>query len=357
MVYRENMEMGYDSCYKDEVILITGGAGAIGRNLSEKIAASGTKKVIILDNMTSSYEWNIPNKKNILFINGDICNEDDLKRVFREKPTYIFHLAAFFANQRSVEYPVQCDVVNSIGTIKLLEYANISSCVKRFVYTNSEGGAYGNDLALPYSENKISLKLGSPYYISKLSAEMYCNYYYEYFRLPIVTLRLFNSYGPGEVPGQYRNVIPNFIYWALNNQPLPLTGVGKMMRDFVYIDDTVEGIIRAGSYQEAIGESINITSGNGIDIRNLASIVNKVTGNTAGVLQYDKRKWDTRLEITGDGTKAFQLLHFQPKTEFERGIEKTVQWFKNNWKNICTSSDFKPGMSTAVTGYMPNKVK
>jgi len=293
--------MNYQS-YEDEVILVTGGAGAIGRNLSERIAALGARKIIILDNMTSSYEWNIPNRKNILFIKGDICCEDDLKRVFQEKPSYIFHLAAFFANQRSVEYPVQCDFVNATGTIKLLEYANLSSCVKRFVYTNSEGGAYGSDLELPYTEKKVSLKLGSPYYISKLSAEMYCNYFYEYFELPIVTLRLFNSYGPGEVPGQYRNVIPNFIYWALNNQPLPITGDGKMTRDFVFVDDTVEGILLAGSCKEAIGQSINIATGNGIEIKYLADTIKKLAKNSAGVLSYDKRKWDTRSEIVGDGT-------------------------------------------------------
>jgi UDP-glucose 4-epimerase len=347
------MKIDYHSCYKNQVILITGGAGAIGRNLTEKIAALDAKKVIILDNMSSSYEWNIPNKKNILFIKGDICNDDDLKRVYQEKPAYVFHLAAFFANQRSVEYPVQCDFVNAIGTIKLLEYANISSCVKRFVYTNSEGGAYGSDLTLPYSENKISVKLGSPYYISKKSGEMYCKYYFEYHGLPVVTVRLFNSFGPGEVPGQYRNVIPNFIFWALNNQPLPLTGTGKMIRDFVYVDDTVDGIIRAGFFEEAVGESINIATGIGIDITSMANVINEITNNSAGVLQFEKRKWDTRTEIIGDGTLAKKLLDFEPKSDIKEGIGKTVKWFKDNWENICSSSDFKPGMSTAVQGYVP----
>ena len=94
------MKKNYHSCYEDEVILITGGAGAIGRNLAEKISSLGSKKVIILDNMSSSFEWNIPNKKNIIFINGDIRNEDDFMRVFQEKPAYIFHLAAFFRKSK-----------------------------------------------------------------------------------------------------------------------------------------------------------------------------------------------------------------------------------------------------------------
>lgn len=351
------MKKNYPSCYKDEVILISGGAGAIGRNLAEQISALGAKKVIILDNMTSSFEWNIPNKENIIFIKGDICNEDDLMRVFQEKPAYIFHLAAFFANQRSVEYPTQCVTVNSIGTIKLLQHANQTSCVKRFIYTNSEGGAYGSDLTLPYSENQSSFKLGSPYYISKLSGELYCNYYFEQFNLPVVNLRLFNSYGPGEVPGQYRNVIPNFIYWALNNQPLPLTGAVKMTRDFVFVDDTVDGIIRAGACDEAVGESINIATGKSIEIRGLAHIINKVTDNTAGVIEFEQRKWDTRSEISGNASKAKRLLNFEPKMEIEKGIEITVKWFKNNWENICSDSDFKSGMTTAVPGYVPNKTK
>jgi UDP-glucose 4-epimerase len=227
----------YSHYYHNKVILVTGGAGAIGRNLSERLADLGAAKVLILDNLSSSYAWNIPRKENVLFINGDIRNEDDLRRCFHHRPVIIFHLAAFFANQNSVDYPLVCEDVNAKGILKLLEYAVISGSVEKFVYTNSEGGAYGSDGVQPYREDLVSLRLGSPYYISKMAAESYCHYYHSFYDLPVCIVRLFNSYGPGEVPGQYRNVIPNFIYWALKKQALPLTGDETISRDFVFVED------------------------------------------------------------------------------------------------------------------------
>ena len=91
--------------YEDKIILVSGGAGAIGSNLSRSLAEAGAAKVIILDDLSASYEWNIPNLPNVLFIKGSITSDIDLKRVFYEKPDFIFHLAAFFANQNSVDYP------------------------------------------------------------------------------------------------------------------------------------------------------------------------------------------------------------------------------------------------------------
>ena len=334
--------------YKDKTILVTGGAGAIGRNLSEKLALLGAKKVIIFDNLSSAYEWNIPNYENVSFVNGDIRNENDLIRVFHYKPQIVFHLAAFFANQNSVDYPLVNVDVNTVGLIKLLEYSNLSGTIEKFVFTNSEGGAYGDESKLPYQEDDISIDLGSPYYISKLSGEAYCKYYHRHYELPVSIVRLFNSYGPGEVSGQYRNVIPNFIYWALKNQTLPLTGDDRIARDFVFVHDTVEGILRAGYYQEAVGESINIATGSPVKIYDLAEMINEKTGNKGGVKVIGKRKWDKRPSIYGDTTKAEKLLKFKPNSDFEKGIDETIEWFKENWENIENSTDFPPGLSSAL---------
>jgi nucleoside-diphosphate-sugar epimerase len=197
--------------YKDKVILITGGAGAIGSNLSRALAEAGAAKVIILDDLSASYEWNIPNLPNVLFVKGSITNDIDLKRVFHEKPDYIFHLAAFFANQNSVDFPEK-DLL-----------------LQRFVYAGSGCAIYGAAAPLPLKEEFMSMHLTTPYQISKMAGELYCNFYWHHYGLPIVKTRFFNSYGPGEVPGQYRNVIPNFIYWAMKGQPLPITGDGKML--------------------------------------------------------------------------------------------------------------------------------
>ena len=172
--------MSFDQFYKNKIILVTGGAGAIGRNLVNALADLYAQKIIVFDNLSSSYLWNIPDRHNILFIKGDIRNGDDLMRVFHHKPTIIFHMAAFFGNQNSVDYPLISEDVNCKGILKVLEYAVLSGIIERFVYANSEGGAYGSDCNLPYTENEISYKLASPYYISKMAAESYCYYYHSH---------------------------------------------------------------------------------------------------------------------------------------------------------------------------------
>lgn len=334
--------------YKDKVILVTGGAGAIGRNLSEKLAIIGAEKVIIFDNLSSAYEWNIPNYSNISFIKGDIRNENDLIRVFHYKPQIVFHLAAFFANQNSVDYPLINEDVNINGLIKLLEFSVLSKSIEKFVFANSEGGAYGGNSKLPYQEDDISIDLGSPYYISKLSGEAYCRYYQSYYNLPISIVRLFNSFGPGEVPGQYRNVIPNFIFWALNKKTLPLTGDNRIARDFVFVEDTVQGILRAGVYEKAIGESINIATGKTVKIYDLAEMINRKTNNTSGVNIIGNRKWDKRPSIFGCTKKASELIEFNVDTDFEYGIDLTIEWFKRNWENIIKNVEFPPGKNSAL---------
>ena len=246
--------------YRDQTILVTGGAGAIGSNLCRALAEAGAAKVIILDDLSASYAWNIPNLSNVLFVNGSITNDIDLKRVFHEKPSFIFHLAAFFANQNSVDYPEKDLLVSKLGTVKMLEHAVLQGGIKRFVYAGSGCAIYGAQAPLPLKEEFVSMHLKTPYQISKMAGELYCNFYWHHYGLPIVKTRFFNSYGPGEVPGQYRNVIPNFIYWAMKGQPLPITGDGKMTRDFTYVEDIVDALLRAGIREEAIGQEMNIAS-------------------------------------------------------------------------------------------------
>ena len=129
--------MNHRNSYEGETILVTGGAGAIGSNLCRALAEAGAAKVIILDDLSASYAWNIPNLPKVLFVNGSITNDIDLKRVFHEKPCFIFHLAAFFANQNSVDYPEKDLLVSQLGTVKMLEHAVLQGGIKRFVYAGS----------------------------------------------------------------------------------------------------------------------------------------------------------------------------------------------------------------------------
>ena len=249
------------SFYENGSILITGGAGSIGSNLLialSKLVGSGGK-IIVLDNLSSikfKDPWNITPLDNVQFVEGDVRSDVDLKRVFKEDISMVFHLAAFFANQNSVDYPEKSADVDIIGLIKLLEYSRLAK-VERFLYASSGCAIYGSYGKMPLEEDYISMHLTTPYQVNKMTGEMYCNFYNHHYNFNTVNCRFFNSFGPGEVPGQYRNVIPNFIYWAMKKQSLPLTGTGEETRDFTYVLDLVQGLIKAGYYKSAIGENFN----------------------------------------------------------------------------------------------------
>jgi len=337
----------YCDHYKGKVVLVTGGAGAIGSNLTRALAGAGAKCVIVLDNLSSSYRWNVPSLPNVMFVEGDVANDIDLKRVFNEKPEIVFHLAAFFANQNSVDYPEKDIHTNGIGTLKMLQYSTLVG-IERFIYASSGCSVYGSNAPLPLREDFMSLNLSTPYQITKMLGELYCNFFYNHYSTAVVKARFFNSYGPGEVPGQYRNVIPNFIYWAMKQQCLPITGTGEETRDFTYVEDLVDGLLRAGFYGQTIGEQFNLASGEETRVIDLANMVNQLIGNEAGLEFVSRRKWDTKSRLLASVEKARELIGYQPKTSFEQGLKTTIKWFKENWEQIENSASFTPGMSSAV---------
>jgi len=337
----------YLESYQGKTVLVTGGAGAIGSNLTKALAKAGAALVIVLDDLSASSEWNIPSEPSVLFVKGSITDETSLKRVFYEKPSHVFHLAAFFANQNSVDYPERDLEVNGMGTLRLLEYAAIAK-VERLVYASSGCSIYGSSAPLPLREDFMSMHLTTPYQITKMLGELYCNFFNHHYGLNIVNTRFFNSYGPGEVPGQYRNVIPNFVYWAMQGHPLPITGTGEETRDFTYVGDLVDGLMRAGYYNEAIGEPINLASEREIKILELATMINQMVENDAGINFVNRRKWDTKARLLASVDKARDVLEYEPAMKFEQGLRNTVDWFKENWDNIAQSASFSSGASSAV---------
>jgi nucleoside-diphosphate-sugar epimerase len=349
-----NLEKDILNYYEGRSILVTGGAGAIGSNLiiALSMLVGKTGKILVLDNLSAIKNkdpWNVVPLSNIMFVLGDVRSDVDLKRVFKEDPAILFHLAAFFANQNSVDYPETSAKVDIIGQIKLLEYSTISR-IDKFVYASSGCAIYGSYPELPLKEEFISMHLTTPYQINKMTGEMYCNFYHHHYGLPIVNCRFFNSYGPGEAPGQYRNVIPNFIYWAMEGRSLPITGTGEETRDFTYVLDLVQGLIKAGYYEKAVGENFNLASGKETQIKYLAELVNKVTNNEALINFKERRKWDTKPRLLASIEKAQQLVDYKPLVDFEEGFQTTLEWFKDNWDQICAVADFPPGMSSAVRG-------
>jgi nucleoside-diphosphate-sugar epimerase len=339
----------YKSHIKDKVILITGGAGAIGSNLTRTLAELGARTVIVLDDLSAAYEWNIPSLPNVLFVRGSVSDEVSLKRVFALNPDFVYHLAAFFANQNSVDYPQRDLMTNGLGTLLVYQYAQMCR-TGRIVFASSGCSIYGHAAPMPLKEEFMSMHLTTPYQITKMLGELYANFFHHHYGLPIVKTRFFNSYGPGEVPGQYRNVIPNFIFRATCGLPLPFTGTGDETRDFTYVTDIVDALLRAAYFEKAVGQEMNIASGVEVNILQMAERINKLTGNAAGIVRAERRVWDTKKRLLASIERANDLVGYQPKMKFEVGLNQTIDWFRANWENICRDAEFPPGMSAAARG-------
>jgi len=325
--------------YSKKRILITGGAGCIGSNLIKALLKAEPEKIVVIDDLSASYEWNIPKDPKVIFMKGSILDEERMKRAFSYKPHFVFHLAAHFANQNSVDHPETDLLVNALGTLKTLEYANLVN-VERFVFASSGCSVYGSQAPLPLREDFVSLHLDTPYQINKLVGELYCNYFHDYYKLPVAIARYFNVYGPGEVPGRYRNVIPNFFWWAMHGQPLPITGTGEETRDFTFVEDIVDGTLRMGVIEEAVGEAINLASEKETRVIDLANWINEMTGNKAGIVFKPRRDWDKAIRRRASIEKAKKILGYEPKTDMKTGLRRIYDWIKENMDKIEESVKF-----------------
>lgn len=313
---------------QNKTILVTGGCGAIGGNLVSELVRIGCKDIIVLDNLSSGHQENLPNSNTVRFIKGSITDDKILDEVFKSKPEVVFHLAARFANQNSVEHPVEDLETNSIGTLKLLMRSKEIGTVKKFVYSSSSC-VYGNKEG-ELTESDVYFKLDTPYAISKLTGEYYVKFFQGMYGLNTVILRYFNSYGPGERPGRYRNVIPNFIYKALNNQPLTITGSGEETRDFTYVLDTVNATIEAAQRDEAVGGIFNIGNGKDVSINELVSVIKELTGSNVKIEYIPRRGWDHISKRRSDISRAKLILGYSPRCSLKEGIIKTIEWFEQN---------------------------
>jgi UDP-glucose 4-epimerase len=325
--------------FQGKTVLVTGGAGAIGSNLVGTVSGLETKEIIILDDFSSSYEWNVPRGSKITLVQGSILDDEKLKWAFKKKPNIVYHLAAHFANQNSVDNPETDLMVNGMGTLKVLQYSHLVG-VERFIYASSGCGIYGSDSKIPFEENDVSMKLYTPYQVTKMLGELYANYYHNLYGLPIVNARFFNSYGPGEVPGRYRNVIPNFFYWSMKKLPLPITGTGEETRDFTYVGDIISGLLAMACCDEAVGESLNLGTSREIRIKDLAKWVNELTRNDSGIVFKERRDWDKKSRLLASIEKARRILGYEPNMDFREGLKRVHKWFIGNWQDIESSSDF-----------------
>jgi len=325
--------------YRGKRILVTGGAGAIGSNLVKALLAAEPERVIVIDDLSSGFKWLLPEDPRLVFVQGSVLDDEKLRYTFSFKPHIVFHLAAHFANQNSVEHPETDLLVNGLGTLRTLQYSYLAG-VQRFVFASSGCSVYGSQAPLPLREDFVSLHLDTPYQINKLVGELYCNYFHDYYKLPVAIARYFNVYGPGEVPGRYRNVIPNFMWWAMHGQPLPITGTGEETRDFTYVGDIVDGTLRMGFVEEAVGEAINLASGTETRIIDLANWINEITGNKAGIVFKPRRDWDKAVRRRASIEKARRILGYEPKTDMKTGLRRVYEWMRENLDKIERSVRF-----------------
>jgi nucleoside-diphosphate-sugar epimerase len=306
--------------------LITGGAGFIGSNIVERLVEQN-QKVRVIDNFITGRRENLaPFVDKIELVEGDIRNVDDLKKACKGVD-YILHQAALRSVPKSVDEPVLTNEINIAGTLKLLMAAKEAG-VKRVVYASSSS-IYGDALSFPQKEQDLPRPI-SPYAVSKLSGEYYCRTFSATFGLETVSLRYFNVFGPRQNPeSKYSAVIPAFISKMLKDEPPIVEWDGNQSRDFSYVGNVVDANLKAAIIPDISGEVLNIACGETISIKGIVNLLSEILNKDLKPTFAPKRRGDVS-KTCADISKMRTILKLQPQVRFKDGLEKTVNWFKDN---------------------------
>lgn len=327
--------------FQDCTILVVGGAGFVGSNLVIKLLEARAARIIIVDNLLSSSIHNVPPDPKVGFVYGSIT-DDALLHALPHDLDYVFHLACYHGNQSSIADPLADHENNALTSLKLFNTLKDSKTLKKVVYSAAGCAVaektYG-DAAPTKEDAPITLFHDSPYSISKLIGELYGNYFFLRYGLPIVKARFQNVYGPREILGAgrwrgtthtvWRNVIPTFTWRSLNGEALPLDNAGNSSRDFIFVDDVVEGLM-ACSTDGAPGEVYNLASGIETTIIGLANTINELTGNQTPVELLPGRDWDRSGKRFGCTEKSRTQLNFKTKVFLRDGLKQTIEWTIKN---------------------------
>ena len=309
---------------QDKRVLITGGAGFIGSHLVDELARRGYY-VIILDDLSTGKMENIElllKKENAEFIQGSITDLPLLQKLF-QGVDYVFHQAALPSVLRSVEDPLSTNKVNITGTLNVLLAARDNN-TKKVIYASSSS-VYGNTPTLPKTEDMVPHPQ-SPYTVTKLAGEYYCQVFYQVYGLPTVCLRYFNVYGPRQNPNsQYAAVIPRFIQRVLGDKPPIIFGDGEQTRDFTFVKDAVEANILAAE-SDATGV-FNIGKGESISINRLAELIIELVGKGVKPVHREPRPGDIRHSLA-DISKA-KAFGYDPNYNLEEGLRETIGRFQH----------------------------
>lgn len=298
--------------------LVTGGAGFIGSNIVEELLERG-QKVRVLDNFSTGKRENIlPFLDKIELIEGDIRDY----RVVREAVEgvdFILHQAALPSVPRSIKDPITTNEVNVSGTLNILDAA-LDAKLKRVVYASSSS-IYGNSEVLPKREDMPPNPL-SPYAVSKLAGEKYCQVFSQIYGLETVCFRYFNVFGPRQEPNsQYSAVIPKFIATMKKGERPVIYGDGKQSRDFTYVTNVVKANILACKLDDVVGEVFNIACGERYSLIDLVNKLNEIFGSNIEPVFTEPRKGEVRHSMANI-EKAEKLLGYDPSVDFDEGLRK-----------------------------------
>ena len=309
-----------------EKFLVTGGAGFIGSNICKKLISEGCF-VRVVDNLLTGKKSNLADIiDKIEFIEADMGDEN-IARTTMKDIDVVLHEGALPSVPRSVDDPATSHKHCVDATFTLLLAARDVG-VKRFVYAASSS-AYGDTPTLPKVETMPTAPL-SPYAVGKLVGEYYCSVFTRVFGLETISLRYFNVFGPNQDPkSQYAAAIPAFVTSILKNQPPTIYGDGEQSRDFTYIDNVVEANLLAARASKTNGEVINIACGQAVTVNEIIDMINNSIGKCVKPIYTDPRPGDVKHSLA-DITAATNLIGYKPAVSFEQGLQKAIDWYREN---------------------------
>ncbi len=314
-----------------KTILVTGGAGFIGSHVIERLLSEGSR-VVALDNFDSFYDpavkranlASVKDHPNFRLIEGDIRDEASVAGLFgEEKIEAVFHAAARAGVRPSIQDPVLYHDVNVHGTTRLLEAAR-SARVNNFVFASSSS-VYGIANRSPFSEEDPADFPISPYAATKRAGELLCYTYHHLYGLPVTCLRFFTVYGPRQRPEM---AIHHFTRLIDSGRPVTVFGDGSSRRDYTYISDAVEGVVRALAMPQPY-EILNIGESRTTELRDLVAMIEAALGKRAQIQALPFQAGDVPLTFADVG-KAKRVLGYEPRTAIEVGLKKFVEWYQKN---------------------------
>jgi UDP-glucose 4-epimerase len=299
-------------------ILVTGGAGFIGSHLAEHF--QGQAEVRVLDNLRSGFQHNLAGF-NAEFMQASILDREAVRRAMAGVDL-VFHLAAMISVPESMQQPIECNEINTTGTLVVLEEA-VRAKVKKLVLSSS-AAIYGDNPVSPKVET-MRPEPKSPYAITKLDGEFYCNMFAAEGRLPTTCLRYFNVFGPRQDPkSQYAAAVPIFIDRAVKHEPITIHGDGEQTRDFIYVKDIAAANVFFATRSTATGV-FNVAYGQRLTINELAATICRLTGSRSEINHANARSGDVRHSLAA--VDKLRAAGFVPAANFNAGLQATITYF------------------------------